>query len=100
MEELLERIATALETGNTLTQQWLDLNVQWRQENVERGEREAAAYQEWLEWQRQQKIEEREHLVQWQEGGIEKIITARKEQDEIMLALQRELLIGEKRDDG
>ena|SRR5450755_2053546 len=96
MEELLERIATALETGNTLTQQWLDLNVQWRQENVAFGEREAAIGQHWIEWQKQQKIEEREQLVQWQEGGIEKIITAREKQDEIMLALQRELLTGEK----
>jgi hypothetical protein len=94
MNELLERIATALETGNTLTQQWLDLNVQWRQENVEKGERDAALGQHWLEWQKQQKMEERAQLEQWQEVGIEKILTARKEQDELMLALQRELLTG------
>src|SRR5450755_355123 len=94
MEELLERIATALETGNTLTQQWLDLNVQWRQENVEKGERDAALGQQWLEWNRQQKMEERAQLEQWQEVGVEKILTARKEQDELMLALQRELLTG------
>lgn len=100
MEELLERIATALETGNTLTQQWLDLNKQWRQENVERGEREASAYQEWLEWNRQQKMEEHAQLERWQETGIEKIIMARKDQDEIMLALQREILTGETHSDG
>jgi len=94
MNELLERIATALETGNTLTQQWLDLNVQWRQENVEKGERDAALGQHWLEWQKQQKMEERAQLEQWQEVGVEKILTARKEQDELMLALQRELLTG------
>jgi len=91
MNELLERIATALETGNTLTQQWLDLNVQWRQENVTFGEREAAIGQHWIEWQKQQKVEERARIEQWQEVDIEKILTARKEQDEIMLALQREM---------
>jgi hypothetical protein len=94
MNELLERIATALEAGNTLTQQWLDLNIQWRKENVEKGERDAALGQHWLEWQKQQKMEERAQLEQWQEVGIEKILTARKEQDELMLALQRELLTG------
>jgi hypothetical protein len=100
MNELLERIATALETGNTLTQQWLDLNVQWRKENVERGEREAAIGQHWIEWQKQQKMEERAQIEHLEEVGIEKIITARKEQDEIMLALQREMLTGETHDDG
>jgi hypothetical protein len=94
MEELLDRIATALEAGNTLTQQWLDLNKEWRQENVEKGERDAAIGQHWLDWQKQQKMEEHAQLERWQEAGVEKILTARKEQDELMLALQRELLTG------
>lgn len=100
MEELLERIAVAMETANILNTSWIELNKQWRQENVEKAEREAVAYHEWLEWQRQQKQEERERLEQWQDAGIEKIITARKEHDELMLALQREMLTGETHNDG
>lgn len=97
--EQLKRIATALEDANLLNEEWIKRNREWRQENVEKGERDLSAHLDWLAWQKQQKREEREQVEQWCDAGVEKMLAARKEQDELLLALQREILTGEKHDD-
>ena len=60
--EQLKRIATALEDANLLNEEWIKRNREWRQENVEKGERDFSLSQDWIEWQKQQKIEEAERL--------------------------------------
>jgi hypothetical protein len=59
MLKQLTRIADALEASNLLNREWTDVQMQWRDEDTLNSERNYAMNMDFIQWQKQQRQEDR-----------------------------------------
>lgn len=93
MEDILVRIARALEEQNTITRAWIDLQSEWHKEDTARVERGITLNNDWIEWNKQQKTEELERSERWHDADLEKSLLPVKEYHEKLFDLQRDIIL-------